>query len=87
MTHREANPPIELLRALAVLCEPPAPEHARVAEVLGLVQTPDGADFAHTFLFQLHPYASVYLGPEGMLGGEARERVAGLARRGPGAPP
>jgi TorA maturation chaperone TorD len=80
MTHREADPPIELLRALAVLCEPPAPEHARVAEALGLAQTPDGADFAETFLFRLYPYASVYLGPEGMLGGEARERVAGFWR-------
>jgi TorA maturation chaperone TorD len=80
MTHREADPPIELLRALAVLCEPPAPEHARVAEALGLARTPDGADFAETFLFRLYPYASVYLGPEGMLGGEARERVAGFWR-------
>ncbi len=80
MAHREADPPIELLRALAVLCEPPAPEHARVAEVLGLAQAPDGADFAQTFLFELYPYASVYLGPEGMLGGEARERVAGFWR-------
>jgi hypothetical protein len=51
-----------------------------VAEALGLAQTPDGADFAETFLFRLYPYASVYLGPEGMLGGEARERVAGFWR-------
>jgi len=80
MSPREADPPIELLRALAVLCEPPEAGHVRVAGALGLTETPDGADFAHTFLFQLHPYASVYLGPEGMLGGEARERVAGFWR-------
>jgi TorA maturation chaperone TorD len=80
MTHREVDPPIELLRALAVLSEPPEPEHARVAEALGLGKTPDGADFAETFLFRLYPYASVYLGPEGMLGGEARARVAGFWR-------
>ncbi|MDQ6773273.1 MAG: molecular chaperone TorD family protein, partial [Candidatus Dormibacteraeota bacterium] len=28
----------------------------------------------------LYPYASVYLGPEGMIGGEARDRVAGFWR-------
>ncbi len=32
------------------------------------------------FLFQLYPYASVYLGAEGMLGGEARDRIAGFWR-------
>ncbi len=31
-------------------------------------------------MFQLHPYASVHLGAEGMLGGDARERVAGFWR-------
>jgi hypothetical protein len=31
-------------------------------------------------LLQLYPYASVYVGAEGMLGGEARDRVAGFWR-------
>ena len=73
-------PPGELLRALAVLAEPPEPAHARVAEALGLEAPPDGTAYASTFLFGLRPYASVYVGPEGMIGGEARDRIAGFWR-------
>lgn len=69
---------VELLRALAVLCEPPTPEHAAVAEALGLGPAPDGAAYARIFTFQLYPYASVHLGPEGMMGGVARDRIAGF---------
>lgn len=69
----------ELLRALALLAEPPGPAHARFAELLGL-GTPDEAAHTETFLFQLPPHASVYLGPEGMLGGEAADRVVGFWR-------
>jgi TorA maturation chaperone TorD len=71
---------MELFRALAVLCEPPRAETARVAEVLGLGRAPTPAEFTEVFVFQLPPYASVYLGAEGMLGGEARDRVAGFWR-------
>jgi TorA maturation chaperone TorD len=71
---------MELLRALGVLCEPPAPSQAAVAETLGLSGAREDAEHADLFLFQLYPYASVYLGPEGMLGGEARDRVAGFWR-------
>ncbi|HSK15310.1 MAG TPA: molecular chaperone TorD family protein [Gaiellaceae bacterium] len=69
----------ELLRALAVLAEPPAPEHERVAASLGL-DPPRSEEYADIFLQQLYPYASVYAGAEGMLGGEARDRVAGFWR-------
>lgn len=72
--------PVELLRALAALSEPPAPEHRRLAEAAGLGAPPGSAEHAEVFLLQLHPYASVYLGAEGMLGGEARARVAGFWR-------
>ena len=71
---------MELFRALAVLAEPPTPETKRLAEVLGIGAPPTGDEYAELFLFQLYPYASVYLGPEGMLGGEARDRVAGFWR-------
>jgi TorA maturation chaperone TorD len=73
-----AKPPVELIRALAVLAEPPGPEHAAVAEALGLGPVPEHAHYAQLFLFQLYPYASVYLGPDGMLGGEPRGRIAGF---------
>lgn len=70
----------ELFRALGTLCEAPHPAHARLAQTLGLDGEPDGIDYAEVFLFQAYPYASVYLGNEGMLGGEARDRVAGFWR-------
>jgi TorA maturation chaperone TorD len=70
----------DLWRALAVLVEPPTPDRSAVAEALNLGPLPDVADHTELFFFQLHPYASVYLGPEGMLGGEARDRIAGFWR-------
>jgi TorA maturation chaperone TorD len=71
---------IELLRALAVLCEPPAEGHARLAAALELPAPPTAAEHTDLFVLQLPPYASVHLGPEGMLGGEARDRAAGVWR-------
>lgn len=71
---------MELFRALAVLAEPPQPEAARLAEALGLGPLPDASEYTELFVFQLYPYASVYLGAEGMLGGEARDRIAGFWR-------
>ena len=58
----------ELIRALAVLSEPPGPEQTRLGEVLGLDGVPDPAEYTEVFALQLYPYASVYLGAEGMLG-------------------
>lgn len=69
----------EVLRALGVLAEPPSDGTARVAAALAVEAPPPTAtDYTNLFVFQLYPYASVYLGPEGMLGGEARARVAGF---------
>jgi hypothetical protein len=70
---------MEIFRALAVLVEPPErPGAARVAEALGLGGLPEPSAYTDLFVFQLYPYASVYVGAEGMLGGEARDRVAGF---------
>lgn len=71
---------MELLRALGVLCEPPAEGHRRIAAALDLRGESRDEDYADLFLFQLYPYASVYLGGEGKLGGEARDRIAGFWR-------
>jgi len=71
---------MELLRALAVLAEPPTEETARVAEAVGLGELPSADEYTELFVFQLYPYGSVYLGREGMLGGEARDRVSGFWR-------
>lgn len=69
----------DLWRALAVLAEPPERGHADVAAALGL-PAPEAEEQAEVFLLQAPPYASLYLGAEGMLGGDARERVAGFWR-------
>ena len=73
-------PRAELLRGLAVFAEAPGPSHAALADALGIPGVPDAAAYSDVFLFQLYPYAPVHLGPEGMMGGEARDRVAGFWR-------
>ena len=69
---------MELFRALGSLIEPPTPEHKGVAAALGLPPVPEPAVHGSEISFQRYPYASVYLGPEGMMGGEARARIAGF---------
>ena len=71
---------MELLRALGSLIEPLSREHRRVAEAIGLPLPPAPPVHGTVVAFQRYPYASVYLGPEGMMGGEARDRVAGFRR-------
>lgn len=74
---------MELLRALAAYCDSPS---QGVADALRL-PLPSPADQADLFSFQLYPYAAVYTGAEGMLGGEAQDRVAGFWRAAGAAPP
>lgn len=71
---------VELLRALGVLAEPPAKEHGRIAELLDLPTPPGAAAYSSLFEIELPPYASVYVGPEGLVGGVAQDRVAGFWR-------
>jgi TorA maturation chaperone TorD len=71
---------MELFRALAVFAEPPPKESAGIADALELGALPEASEYTETFVFQLYPYASVYLGAEGMLGGEARDVIAGFWR-------
>jgi TorA maturation chaperone TorD len=73
-------PSPELFRALGALCEPPEPAHARLAAALGLPPPADAAAHTGVFVFQLMPHAAPYLSPDGMLGGEAGDRVAGFWR-------
>ncbi|MFZ5871421.1 MAG: molecular chaperone TorD family protein, partial [Actinomycetota bacterium] len=79
MPSTDPRPATELVRALAVLCEPPDGAHARVAQSAGLPEIRP-ADHWEVFGLHLPPYASVWTGPEGMLGGVARDRVAGFWR-------
>lgn len=71
---------MELFRALGALIEAPSPEHAQVAAALGLPAVSTPAEHGRVVTQQRYPYASVYLGAEGMLGGEARDRIAGFRR-------
>lgn len=70
----------ELWRALAVLAEEPSASHAPIVEALELDPAPDSAAHTDLFVFQLFPWASVYLGPEGQRGGEVEDRIAGFWR-------
>lgn len=47
---------------------------------LDLGGEPTAADHTDLFVLELPPYASIYLGAEGQIGGQARERVAGFWR-------
>jgi TorA maturation chaperone TorD len=71
---------MELFRALAALAESPAKELAPLAEALLIGPLPDAHAYTELFIFQLYPYASVYLGAEGMIGGDARQLIAGFWR-------
>jgi hypothetical protein len=73
-------PSPELFRALGALCEPSESAHGRLAATLGLPPPADAVGYTDVFVFQLVPYAAPYLSPDGMLGGEAGDRVAGFWR-------
>ncbi|MCL6091907.1 MAG: molecular chaperone TorD family protein [Actinobacteria bacterium] len=63
-----------------MLCEKPGHLHERIALLLGVGAPLDVESYTQLFVLQCHPYASVYLGPEGMLGGEGTDQVAGFYR-------
>jgi TorA maturation chaperone TorD len=69
----------DLVRALGSFAERPTDELRTVASALGL-PVPSAADYTDLFINQLVPYASVYLGSEGGIGGEARDTIAGFWR-------
>jgi TorA maturation chaperone TorD len=71
---------VELFRTLGALLEAPTARLEPLAQLLGLQPLPSVDQHARLFLFQLYPYASVYLGNEGMLGGEAQDRISGFWR-------
>lgn len=68
----------ELIRALGAVAGDPA-DARKVLPALGL-DPGDGASHTDVFVLNCTPYASVYLGAEGGLGGEGADRVAGFWR-------
>jgi TorA maturation chaperone TorD len=79
-TPRPSAGTAELFRALGALSETPRRELQEIADLLDLGALPTRAAHSSLFLLQLYPYAAVYLGAEGMMGGEAEDRVAGFWR-------
>jgi len=82
MDATSSNPTAELLRALGVLAEAPGPHHRALAQALGLsapaTEEQWKVQFTEALVLRARPYASIYLGAEGRLGGEARGRIAGF---------
>ena len=68
----------ELFRALGAVAGDPADARTSCA-ALGL-PVPGNAEHTEVFVLNCSPYASVYLGAEGGLGGEAADRTAGFWR-------
>lgn len=68
----------ELFRALAATCDEWSFE-APYAEALGLSSIVR-ADHTEAFVLNAPPYASIYLGAEGKLGGDASDRIIGFWR-------
>lgn len=71
---------MELFRALAALALAPGPEQERLALLLKLPPPPAPEEHTELFDFLFYPRAAVYLGAEGMFGGEAADRIAGFWR-------
>jgi hypothetical protein len=70
--------PGELLRALGAFADGPA-DARTAAAALGLAP-PSAAEHTDAFVLNCPPYAAVYLGPDGALGGEGADRAAGFWR-------
>ncbi len=69
----------ELLRAVGAVTATVPPSGDRVALALGL-EAFEPAVHTDLFVLSLPPFASIHLDPEGKLGGEESDRVAGLWR-------
>lgn len=76
---RPAGQRSEVLRALGALLTGPASESASVARTLGLPAF-DPTEHTDAFMLSLPPHAAIHLGPDGALGGEGADRVAGFWR-------
>ena len=68
----------ELLRAVGAIADNPADARA-ACRALGVPEL-DSHEHTEFFVLNCPPYASVYLGPDGALGGEGADRVAGFWR-------
>ena len=68
----------EAIRALGAVTDNPG-DARRAAPALG-IESPDVAEHTEVFVLNSAPYASIYLGAEGGVGGPGADRVAGFWR-------
>jgi hypothetical protein len=69
----------ELIRSLGAVILTPPPDNAAVCTALDL-PIPSGVDYTDAFVLSAPPHAAIHLGPEGKLGGEGLDRIAGFWR-------
>ena len=69
----------ELLRALGAIASLGGGQRRRIEDALELGALTE-EEHTEVFVLECPPYASLHLGPEGKLGGEATDRVAGFLR-------
>lgn len=69
----------ELIRALGAVTVLSGGSRRRVEDALGLEPISD-EEHTEVFVLECPPYVSIHLGPEGKLGGDAADRVAGYFR-------
>ena len=69
----------ELLRALGAISATAGAASGPVSRALGLEEM-SAADHTRVFVLDLPAYASIHLGPEGKLGGDGADRIAGMWR-------
>jgi hypothetical protein len=69
----------ELIRSLGAAVLTPPPGNAALWAALDL-PVPTGVEHTDAFVLSAQPHAAIHLGPEGKLGGEGLDRVAGFWR-------
>jgi Nitrate reductase delta subunit len=69
----------ELIRSLGAVVLTPPPGNSALCAALEL-PIPTGAEHTDAFVLSAPPHAAIHLGPEGKLGGEGLDRIAGFWR-------
>src|SRR3954467_14947848 len=69
----------ELFRSLGAVVLTPPPDNRALCEALDL-PVPTGVEYTGAFVLSAPPHGAIHLGPEGKLGGEGLDRIAGFWR-------
>ena len=69
----------ELFRSLGAFALTPPPGNGALCAALDL-PIPTGVEYTDAFVLSAPPHGAIHLGPEGKLGGEGLDRIAGFWR-------